>query len=357
MIQTQPQSAQIYTDLNALQGIRTLGKNDKSAALMEVAKQFESMFMNMMMSSMRDANKVFEEDSMFNSPETDFYRKMYDDQMALSLSGQQGTGLSQVIYRQLMANYGDHNNSPKELDQSKLFDRRARSPLSVSEPSHIRTSPLTATALSATMDEVDTELHQLPAAAEKTIEIPLVAASGSGNKGQQFATPADFVAALYPLAEKVGAELGVEPKAIVAQAALETGWGKYMITDEQGRNSFNFFGIKADKRWQGDKVEVITHEFRDGQSVKERAEFRSYTSMEEGLRDYANFLQGTERYQSAIGQNLSASHYGHALQQAGYATDPQYGAKIQRISQSTTLNSALEQLRSSERLSGGRNDG
>lgn len=360
MIQTQPQSAQIYTDLNALQGIRSLGKDDKNAALMEVAKQFESMFLNMMMSSMRDANKVFEEDSMFNSPETDFYRKMYDDQMALSLSGQQGMGLSQVIYRQLMSSYGDNNNEAKELDQGKLFDRRARSPLPMVSPSHV-------TALNATMDAVDAELHQLrprPQAAVTASEhsaaadtTPLIAASGSGNKGQQFATPAEFVAALYPLAEKVGAELGVEPKAIVAQAALETGWGKYMISDDQGRNSFNFFGIKADSRWQGERVDVVTHEYRDGLAVKERAPFRSYSSMEEGVRDYADFLQGAERYQQAIGQNLGAGHYGYALQQAGYATDPQYGAKIQRISQSTTLNSALEQLRSSAPLTGDRNDG
>ena len=370
MIQTQPQSAQIYTDLNALQGIRTLGKDDKNAALMEVAKQFESMFLNMMMSSMRDANQVFEEDSMFNSPETDFYRKMYDDQMALSLSGQQGMGLSQVIYRQLMSNYGDEKDAgSKDLDQNKLFDRRARSPLSMVPPSHINAlnaaSPdassnattLNVTTLNATMDEVDAELHQLPSLAKALQETPQAAASGSGNKGQQFATPADFVAALYPLAEKVGAELGVEPKAIVAQAALETGWGKYMISDDQGHNSFNFFGIKADKRWQGNKVEVVTHEYRDGLAVKERAEFRSYTSMEDGVRDYANFLQGAERYQQALGQNLGAGHYGHALQQAGYATDPQYGAKIQRISQSSTLNAALEQLSSGTSLTGDRNDG
>ena len=354
MIQTQPQSAHIYTDLNAIQDIRTLGKDDKNAALMEVAKQFESMFLNMMMSSMRDANKVFEEDSMFNSPETDFYRKMYDDQMALSLSGQQGMGLSQVIYRQLMTNYGDNKNDAQQLDQGKLFDRRARSPLSMVAPSHV-------TALNATMDAVDAELHQLRPQAQSAVtgssDSAAAAASGSGNKGQQFATPAEFVAALYPLAEKVGAELGVEPKAIVAQAALETGWGKYMISDDQGRNSFNFFGIKADSRWQGERVDVITHEYRDGLAVKERAPFRSYSSMEEGVRDYANFLQGAERYQQAIGQNLGAGHYGYALQQAGYATDPQYGAKIQRISQSSTLNSALEQLRADAALSGGRNDG
>lgn len=335
MIQSQTNSAQVYTDLNALQGIRKLGKDDKSAALMEVAKQFESMFLNMMLSSMRQANDVFKEDSMFDSPEMDFYEKMYDNQMALSLSGQQGMGLSDVIYRQLMNNYGDKNAEKPALDFNKLGDRR----MSFSLPQ--------SGALKDAVDEVSAVLEQTPAgdsAASAALTSQGQVANGDGEKGQQFATPQAFVAALYPLAEQVGKDIGVDPKAIVAQAALETGWGKYMITDSQGRNSFNFFGIKADQRWDGESVTVTTHEYHDGKAMREQASFRSYASAEDGLRDYAAFLQSASRYDDAIGHNLSAEHYGHALQKAGYATDPQYGAKIQRISESTTLNEALQQM-------------
>ena len=346
MIQTQTSSAQVYTDVNALQSIRTLGKQDKNAALMEVAKQFESMFLNMMLSSMRDANKVFGEDSLLSSPEMDFYEKMYDDQMAVSLSGQQGVGLSDVIYRQLMSSYGDSDGTVKELDQSKLSDRRISTPF-------IRSGRL-----DAALAEVTETLHNLPAnSADEALPQNAQAATGAGGKGQQFATPAEFVAALYPLAEPVAEELGVDAKAIVAQAALETGWGKFMITDEQGRNSYNFFGIKADERWQGDAVTVTTHEYRDGVAVKENAAFRSYTSAAEGMRDYARFLQSAARYEQALGQGLTAEHYGQALQQAGYATDPQYGAKIHRISESSTLNSALQQLQPQAELQGAGTDG
>ena len=331
MIQTQVNSANVYTDLNALQGIRALGKDDKSAALMEVAKQFESMFLNMMLSSMRDANKVFEEDSLFSSPEMDFYENMYDNQMALSLSGQQGMGLSDVIYRQLMNNYGNDNSTKPELDQSSIADRR----LSYSLPH--------AAALQSTMDQVEAMLASQEEPSDVSSDsADQAVASGAGVKGQQFATAEEFVAALYPLAQQVGEKLGVDPKAIVAQAALETGWGKFMITDESGRNSFNFFGIKADSRWQGDSVSVTTHEFRDGVAVKEQAQFRSYASMTEGLNDYADFLQSASRYEDALGRNLSAGEYGKELQKAGYATDPQYGNKIHRISQSSTLNEALK---------------
>lgn len=330
MITSQTSPSAVYSDLNALQGIRTLGKQDKNAALMEVAKQFESMFVNMMMSSMREANAVFSEDSLLNSPETEFYQQMYDDQMALTLSSGKGVGLAPVIYRQLSQQYGD--TAAKELDQSRLSERRIH-------------TPRQATQLKATMAEVEKERHnKSPNSSAVAVTNTNDIASGQGGKGQQFASPSEFVAALYPVAEKIGQELDVEPKAIVAQAALETGWGRYMISDEQGRNSYNFFGIKADSRWQGEKVEVMTHEFRGGVPLKERAAFRSYASLEDGLRDYADFLKQGARYQDAIGNGLTSEHYGHALQRAGYATDPSYGDKIQRISRSDTLNQAVQLL-------------
>ena len=324
----------IYTDVNSLQGINKLGRSDQSAALREVAEQFESMFLSMMLSSMRKANEVFEEDSMLNSPESDFYRNMYDSQMAVSLAGGSSTGLANVIYRQLMSSYGDDKDSAPELDFSKIEDRRIQS----------------SAAFRKAIDTVEKVINtpsadRAPTADSSTDDAK--AASGKGNKGQQFASAEEFVATLYPLAEKVSAEIGVDAKAIVAQAALETGWGKHMITDEQGRNSFNFFGITADSRWPGESVTVTTHEYRGGSAMKENAAFRSYASIEDGLRDYADFLSNSARYEKAIGHDLGADQYGHVLQQAGYATDPQYGHKIQRISESTTLNDALQKLQQS----------
>ncbi|WP_221794710.1 glucosaminidase domain-containing protein [Oceanobacter mangrovi] len=365
--QTRPQD--VYTDLNSLQGIRQLGKQDKSAALMEVARQFESMFMNMMLTSMRQANAVFTEDSMFNSPEMDFYQGMYDNQMALQLSGDsaagsfnkasndgasstvansKGVGLADVIYRQLMSTYNGSGEVP-ELDQSKLFERRIAGSnlqqaiekvddvLQQQGQSASVNSVAQSTTAAAVQAAASTGTAVGKTAANSTDEATAVA-SGSGSKGQQFASPEEFVAALYPHAKAVAAELGVDARAIVAQAALETGWGQHMITDEQGRNSFNFFGIKADSRWQGDSVSVMTHEYHQGVRVNESAEFRSYASLEQGLRDYADFLSNSERYQQAIGQGLAADQYGHALQQAGYATDPDYGSKIERIARSAVVN-------------------
>ena len=332
MIQNSQNAANVFTDINGLQGIRKLGKSDQEAALKEVAKQFESMFVSMMVKSMRDASDVFSEDSLFSSPEADFYQNMYDDQMSVSLTQGEGTGLAEVIHRQLMAQYGSNPNTDGTVDQGKIFDRRF-------------------TGISQTIDRVSDELNKLPQASpdqnsngkQSKENSSDAATSGHGSKGQSFATPADFVAAVYPFAERIGEDLGVDPKAIVAQAALETGWGKYTIQGEDGRPSFNLFGIKADSRWQGEVVSIQTHEYRQGVKVNEQADFRSYASLEEGLSDYADFLRDSTRYQQAINDQTPGDAYGHALQQGGYATDPEYGDKVQRIYHSDLLNSSLAQ--------------
>lgn len=342
MIQTPANTANVFNDINGLQGIRTLGKNDQDAALKEVAKQFESMFMSMMLKSMRDASDVFSEDSLFSSPESDFYRQMYDDQMSVSLTSGQGTGLAEVIHRQLMAQYGEDNPESANVDQSRIFERRF-------------------TGISHAIKRVEEELNALPKTSALTTangtassnnKTDFETASGTGIKGQGFASPAEFVAAVYPLAEKIGADLGVDAKAIVAQAALETGWGKYTIQDSQGRASNNLFGIKANSAWQGDVVSVQTHEYRQGVRVNENADFRAYNSLEEGLADYADFLRNSARYQNAINENVPGETYGHALQQSGYATDPDYGNKVERIYKGETLNDALKSGMTAENQDG-----
>ena len=334
MIQSQSNAANVFTDINGLQDIRALGKNDQEAALKEVAKQFESMFMSMMLKSMRDASDVFSEDSLFNSPESDFYRNMYDDQLSVSLTSGQGTGLADVIHRQLMSQYGLDDKSTGVVDQSKIFDRRY-------------------SGLSTAMQRVEEELQKLPENLEtESGTTSGETAQGEGTKGQEFASPSEFVAALYPLAEEIGAEIGVDPKAIVAQAALETGWGQHTIQDASGRPAHNLFGIKADSRWTGCVVTVATHEYREGVRVNESAAFRAYDSLEDGLRDYADFLSGAGRYQEAINEKTQGDSYGHALQQAGYATDPEYGNKIERIYHSPILNNAINSTELTEQNDG-----
>jgi flagellar protein FlgJ len=142
---------------------------------------------------------------------------------------------------------------------------------------------------------------------------------------------------LQPFAEQAAKELGVEPKVIIAQAALETGWGRSLIKNSNGGNSFNVFNIKADKGWQGKQAQVATLEFEDGIAKKVNAGFRAYTSFQESFQDYVSFIKSNPRYDNALKQVGNAEHYMHELQRAGYATDPNYADKVMNIYRGNTL--------------------
>ena len=329
----QPQD--VYTDLNSLQSINAIGREDKGEALRKVAEQFESMFVKMMMKSMRDANKVFQEDSIMHSPQEDFYQQMYDDQLSVSLTGKQGMGLADVIYRQLNQEYGDPEGR-KEVQWQPLDDRRKNFSHAIDFNQIEKKNTQLKPKKEQTGFEIDTSFVNKT---EKDIT-----PAKQANKLQTFASPEAFIKTLYPAAQKVAKEMGVSPQAIVSQAALETGWGKFVIHGENSQgeqeNSFNFFGIKADSRWNGEKVSVTTHEYRDGQRVTEKADFRSYPSIEAGLKDYAEFLQA-QRYDKAMAAGTDIEQYAKELQQAGYATDPKYAQKITRIANSELMQQTL----------------
>ncbi|NRA23570.1 MAG: flagellar assembly peptidoglycan hydrolase FlgJ [Oleispira sp.] len=334
----QPQD--VYTDLNSLQSINDIGREDKDQALHKVAEQFESMFVKMMMKSMRDANKVFQEDSLMHSPEEDFYQQMYDDQLSVSLTGKQGIGLADVIYRQLNQEYGNPDKRG-EVQWQPLDDRRKNFSHTIDVNQIEKKNDFSIDA-----SVIDIGTSNKPSDNKKTETIILEEADlekeiTTAEKSQRFDSPEQFIQQLYPAAEKIAKEMGISSQAIISQAALETGWGKFMIQAEDGQSSFNFFGIKADSRWQGDKVTVTTHEYRDGQRVNEKADFRAYPSIEAGLKDYANFLQA-DRYQKAMAAGTDVEKYAKELQQAGYATDPQYAKKIFRIANSELMKLALE---------------
>jgi flagellar protein FlgJ len=154
-----------------------------------------------------------------------------------------------------------------------------------------------------------------------------------------FTGPDDFIRSIYSHAEEVAKASGLPVEVIVAQAALETGWGKHIMTDAQGNSSFNLFGIKADSRWQGESVSVMTTEYRDGIVQRERANFRAYDSIEASISDYANFLESNPRYKDALQHADNPEAYARALQDAGYATDPAYSNKLTNIIQRYDLSS------------------
>jgi flagellar protein FlgJ len=163
----------------------------------------------------------------------------------------------------------------------------------------------------------------------------------SKNKQAAFNSPKEFVESLYPQAIEAAEKLNIDPKALLAQAAVETGWGKYVIQQGDGNSSHNLFGIKADKRWNGDKAVVDTLEYVNNVPERQQAAFRSYSDFGGSLNDYVSFIKENPRYRNAIEQTESPNKYFSALQEAGYATDPVYADKVMSVYNGELLNSLV----------------
>jgi len=315
-------------DLTGLNAIRQQSKESdgesKKGALQEAAQQFEAIFMSMLLKSMRKSQAVLESDSPFNSESTKFYRDMHDQQMAVELSSNGTLGLSELIVRQLG---GDDNFTPRtvlrsdgNLDQIKASAKHAKL---LSDQQALSTNLVARS--SSTSNEVEIPY----AVSEKIAPEKIAEQKQSVNfSSPRFEQPKDFVTALTEPAKAVQEKIGVPFQVIIAQAALETGWGQKIITDQNGNSSNNLFNIKADNRWAGDKIQKDTLEFEQGAMVKKSAPFRAYQSLDDSFNDYVNFLSNNDRYQDALQNTGNVEHFLHGLQKAGYATDPQYANKI-----------------------------
>ena len=337
-----------YTDLNAMAQMKVASKADDPENMERVARQFESLFLNVMVKSMRDANQAFAEGNPLNTPQTRFYQDMYDSQMSVHLAEKQGLGLADVMLRQLSpqkvgpsvattAAPADSAQGNARPDHSALLARR-RLALSfghgevslggpAAAPGQAPSAPRHEAVASTEPSRNWQPMRALQASADSSRATTAAASHGK----TRFDSPAEFAAAMLPMAEKAAARLGVDPHYLVAQAALETGWGKSIIRGSDGSSSHNLFGIKTHGQWQGDSANVLTSEYRNGVRQQERATFRSYESYEQSFNDYVDFLQSNGRYQQALSRTGNADAFFRELQQAGYATDPRYASKVSQI--------------------------
>lgn len=267
-------------DFAALASLKNDAKAQDPAALKEAAKQFESLFTKMLLKSMRDANKGFGEDSLFGSQQGDFYQDMFDDQMAVHLSKGKGLGLADMLVQQLT-----------QAGMVKPADAAAEG--------------------------------------NKTqFSLPAQSISNADDHQPLSKSKADFVRTMWPHAQRAGSQLGVDPHALVAQAALETGWGKSVPSQAGGSSSFNLFGIKAGSSWSGATATVPTLEFEDGVAVRRVERFRAYDSPADSFSDYAKLIGNNPRYENAVGAGGDVATFASALQAGGYATDPSYAQKV-----------------------------
>jgi len=353
-----------YLDPNALNSIKAMGRDKDPQALKEVAKKFEAMFVQQMLKSMREANDVFGEGNYFDSQATHFHRDMLDQQMVLNLTSGKGIGLADQFYKQMLQNYGvgmkpesalandagmgelsspveyknSHNPTADTLVSDEL-DSWVNDFMRMSDNSDMQTM----------FSESDNDSQENAGKIPATINYALIPALLSkpqypsprvGQKTSISSTQENFVMMLKPHAEKAAAELQISPDVLIAQVALETGWGKHVLHDQQGDNSFNLFNIKAGGQWQGDKVNVSTLEYRDGIAANEKSDFRKYTDYAESFSDYVRLMKNNPRYQQALAAGNDSAAYADALQSAGYATDPAYAKKIKQLLNSDLLKGA-----------------
>ena len=312
----------LYNDLASVQQLGRGGDPQDPQRLAAAARQFESMFVQMMTKAMRDANRALIGDSPFSSHESEIYQEMLDNQ--LSVMNGSGIGLAEVVLRQLQ---GGETGTPEAL-ASMGYAAPARNP----------NLDLRAAQLAMRhRDPVPLEAPSTP-----PFKVPRLGVQSLlwDQDATGFSSSEAFSQQLYPAARQAASILGVDPRLLLSQAALETGWGQRMISGNRGENSFNLFGIKADASWQGPKVWVDTLEYRDGVAVRERAAFRAYGSYEESFADYARFIREQPRYQEALRQVGTPRGYIQALQQAGYATDPDYARKVMAIYRGDSIQQA-----------------
>lgn len=329
MIKTGVNNTQLYSDLAQLRKLNAEAKENGEEALKVAAQQFEQLFLNMLLRSMREANQSFGDDNFLNSSQSRMYQSMYDNQISLEIAGSQGIGLTDVLVRQLggqVENRTTPNIGEVDLDARRLnqaFDQAAA----------IASSALLAKAKGQENPPGVTLTDEQKQTVKEVFEQQLQTArtTPTTTLPDRFESPEEFVEKLMPLAQEVAGDLGVDPRVLLAQAALETGWGKFLVRSADGTNSNNLFNIKADSRWGGDSTQVSTLEYRDGIAQREKAAFRSYNSYEDSFRDYVDFLKNSPRYQLALESASNPYDYVQQLQDAGYATDPQYADKIKNI--------------------------
>lgn len=300
-----------FADFNSLAELKVQSQKDPDAALKQVAQQFEAIFINMMFKNMRDSNENIG-GGLFDSTQTKQYTEMMDSQMAQSLASAGGIGLADSLIKQFQGK----GKTSESTDDASVSDAELMRKISALDTGQVQTAARTAAQLLS---------------ASPVINSTNQSTSTASLEEATFDTPENFVDQLWPHAKEAGAKLGVDPKAILAQAALETGWGKHAIAKDDGTPSFNLFGIKADHRWSGDRAVVNTLEYRNGIAQKERASFRAYDSFSQSFDDYADFIQTSDRYKNALSAGDDAAMFAAYLQKGGYATDPDYASKITDI--------------------------
>ncbi|WP_293780276.1 flagellar assembly peptidoglycan hydrolase FlgJ [uncultured Oxalicibacterium sp.] len=300
MITPTDTTASLAIDTKSIESLKQSAKQNSPESLKAAAQQFEALFVNMMLKSMRDATP---QEGLFDSQQTKMYTSMLDQQLGQTMASR-GIGLADVLIRQLSTNQAsDDGTNGSGGVQTSLTETLKTDLLQSMAPGTVKASPRT------TQEAGD-------------------AITSSKNKPAHVQA---FQDKLESHAREAEQSTGIPAKFMLGQAALESGWGKRMIRTTDGTNSHNLFGIKATANWKGKTVDAVTTEYVDGVAQKRIEKFRAYDSYADSFRDYANLLRNNPRYEKVIANASDVQGFAKGLQRAGYATDPNYAAKLTSI--------------------------
>jgi flagellar protein FlgJ len=324
---TTPPVAPSAIDLTGLDDLRRRATRDDPAALAEAAVQFEALFIGMMLDSARSANLG---GGLLDGPETGQYLELMDRQVALDMARHGGLGFGKLLLQQLTPGAGHSSQTPASPGAPTAGTTRPLPPPGAAPQAAAPVQPLAA----------------LPAAqgAEFPTGLPASMTTLGGDAAASSGvapTPEDFVAQLLPEANAAAAALGVEPRLLLAQAALETGWGGAVPRHTDGASAHNLFGIKAGASWRGQRIAQWTLEHDNGVTERRRAAFRAYPTTAASFADYVDLISTTPRYANALASAGDPEAYARAISAAGYATDHAYADKWLAIYRGGRLDGAL----------------
>ena len=308
MINSTDLSGKVAFDANSLNNLKQAAKENSPEAIKGVAKQFEAIFMNMMLKSMREASP---QDSPFDNEQSRTFTSMLDQQLSSNLASK-GLGLADILAKQLSKTGQAATNTMEQavsnvgesLDNAATVIQNTLSPDS-NKALNQKTTPVDKNATGNKLFN-DKGLH------------------GDSN---------EFKQRLAHHAEAASRTTGVPANLMLGQAALESGWGKREIKAADGTSSKNLFGIKASGDWNGKVVEATTTEYINGIKQKRIEKFRAYDSYADSFKDFAKLMTSNPRYEKVMANLNNVNNYAQAMQKAGYATDPHYASKLASVIQ------------------------
>lgn len=352
------QAGAVYTDFQGLERLRAMAKDQSPETLRAVAVQFEALFIQMMLKSMREAGM---QGGMLDSDQSLMYRDLFDQQMSLHLAQGSGVGIAGMLLKQLGAGSGSQSQNHTAVQASGASTSLTGAlPLEAKAPTGTGSLGLRQIGSASATPYVPGWLAQglkvmgipLPARVSAAAHAPKTIADATDAPRTQGPaassvmphSPEEFIRQLWPYAERAAQAIGVPPQVLLAQAALETGWGRSVPRNPDGSSSHNLFGVKADAGWQGAKVGLSALEYIDGVAVRTQASFRAYGSFAESFTDYVDFLRSNPRYTRALHLANDPESFVRALQEAGYATDPSYARKVLSVLHGDTLADTIADL-------------